>query len=467
MGDTRVRISGTGIGRQTALAVFCGTTLLASGSVLLAQQSNTANEIRFGISTSLRHETNERLATPAPGSTTRLSTDLSFGLTRQTTTSLLDFSTSGAVFFEDTPAGTTTDAELSGLRLYFEKEAARSKLTLQARVSESDLSNLSTLVDPITGDLLTVEDPGRRRSFSLGAALEAGRDGPLETRLALTRSGARYYNTLSPSYADSDTLTVEASARMRLSPVLSLTPSLSYTDYEAQDAVSTRRETRTARLGMSYELDQVTSLNASLGYSSIDQSGAATLRNRDGATFALGVTRQVTTGQVGLSYDRTLDNNGTRDRLTLSGSMELPRGKLSGSIGYAKSAQSDGGLVASIDYSHALPDGQITLAASRAVSASDAGFDQITTQLSAAWSHQINGSSSFGVNASYSAVDTSAPGGTDTSRTTLGVSYDYQLTQDWTLSSGLQHRVAERQGQPDASSNAIFVTIGRDFSYRY
>ena len=63
-------------------------------------------------------------------------------------------------------------------------------------------------------------------------------------------------------------------------------------------------------------------------------------------------------------------------------------------------------------------------------------------------------------------MDLPAPGSTDTRRTMGGLTYDSQLTPDWTRTSGVQHRIAEREGQPDASSNAIYVTIGRDFSYR-
>lgn len=466
MGDTRVRRPSTWIGRHTALALICGTTILASGTILLAQQRDSGNEIRFGVSTTLRHDTNERLSTANPGGTTEFSTGLSFGVTRQTQTSLLDFNTNGALRWRDAPTGTTTDAELSGLRFYYEQLSAAGKLTAQARVNESDLSSLSSLVDPITGDLITVEDPGRRRSFSAGVTLEGGIDGPVETRLSLTRSGTRYYDTISPSYSDSDIWSAEASARLQLTPLIALTPSLSYTEYEAQDAVSTRRETTRAQLGLSYEIDQVTQLTAGIGYTQIDQTGAATLRNRDGATFSLGLMRQVALGQAGLSYDRVLDNNGSRDTISLTGSMDLPRGQLSGSIGYATSDQSDGGLIASIDYAHTLPDGQITLGASRRVSTSDAGFDRFTTQLNAGWSHELTSLSSIGLSATYSAVDFTAPGSVDTSRTTLGLSYDYQLTQDWTLTSGIQHRIAEREGQPDASSNAIYVTIGREFSYR-
>ena len=275
MGDMRVRRISTTIGRHTALAAICGTTILASGTILLAQQRDSGNEIRFGVSTTLRHDTNQRLSTAAPGGTTDFSTDLSFGVTRQTQTSLLDFNASGALSYQDAPTGTSTDANVTGLRLYYEQLSAAGKLSIQARVNESDLDTLNSLVDPITGDLITVEDPGRRRSFSTGVTLEGGLDSPVETRLSLTRSGVRYYDTLSPSYSDSDTWSAEASARLQVTPLIALTPSLSYTEYEAQDVVSTRRETTRFQLGMSYEIDQVTQLTAGLGYSKIDQSGAA------------------------------------------------------------------------------------------------------------------------------------------------------------------------------------------------
>ena len=452
--------------------LMLGTSALGAGVVVLAaplwaQDAGPANEIRFGVSTTLRHDSNQNLSLTSPNRITEWVTGLSFGTTWQSPTSQFDLSISSELRAEDTPTNSGISADIPSLRAYYQHDALSARITAQARLDETDLSTLSLLVDPVTGEISTVEDPGRRRAFSLGTTVAGGLGGPLETSLGVTRSGTRYVDTISPSYYDTDSLRLTASAKAMLTPLVTMTTSLGYTDYEAQDANSTRRETTTAQVSFDMTLDKVTTLNAGLGYSRIEQTGAATLRNQTGATYSLGITRDHRTGTVGLSYSRNIDNNGPRDVLSLTGQTEMPRGQLSGTLSYNSSSQFSDAVTASLDYQQQLPGGQITLGASRAIATTDAGFDQLTTQIRAGWSQELTARAQLGLQASYSAVDTSAPGGTDTSRTTLGVSYDYQLTPDWTLTSGVQHRLARRAGQADATSNAVYVTLSRDYSFRF
>ena len=52
-------------------------------------------------------------------------------------------------------------------------------------------------------------------------------------------------------------------------------------------------------------------------------------------------------------------------------------------------------------------------------------------------------------------------------RTTLDAAYSYDLTQDWALTGGVSIRTRSDSTSPgDARSNAVFLGLGRSFSYR-
>ena len=64
---------------------------------------------------------------------------------------------------------------------------------------------------------------------------------------------------------------------------------------------------------------------------------------------------------------------------------------------------------------------------------------------------------------SYARIDTSA---NEREQADLQLSWQRQLNADWSLSAGYRHRLS-RDTSTDARSNAVFVTVGRDFSVRF
>lgn len=449
-----------------------GTAAVALAALTGAALAQAGGEggplLTFGIQTGLRHDSNLDLDAPSQGGSTALDTGLSFGLRTETQSQKLALDLSGTWRLLDGPDGYESKLDSPRLSLRYDREGARSRLSLQASHAESDLGLLLTGIgiDPDTGDLIVSTATGRQKTTDLGLHFETGIDMPLGLVLDARHLDRRYDD--SGANADNRTDSLTARLRLTFSPVLEGGLTLDTSRYRADDADATRRHTDGAALSLQYEIDAATRLAASLGQSRIvTDTLSGTEPDVEGMTAALSLTRDMVNGSAGIAYDRSLSASGTRDSLNLSRALELPRGSLAFSLGASRGESGDIGTIGSLDYALDLKRGAVTLALTRSIQTDNDANDVLETRLSAGWQHELTELSAVRFNVSYARVENGGAGNVDAAQQAdLTLAYEHQLTRDWALSTGYEYRTTRREGRADANSNALFLTIGREFSIR-
>jgi len=450
---------------------LAGAILVAGGTAAGAQDAAPAGRVlTFGISSDFRVSDNLNLDLVSPGTATVWDTRLSFGFLTETRTSRFALGLDGVVRLADVPgADTAVRLDDPGLTLGYSREAANSRLSFDAELRRTNLDFIDPLdladIDPT--DLVT--DTGRREIRRATLAFETGINDPLGFLVELDHSERLYTGTTDPELFDRRTDTVEATARMRLSPVAEGRVTAALEEYRAEDAPGTERTTRSLSLGLSYQVAPDTTLDAEIGSEEIEERLAVppgTTTDR-GAFGTLALTRRLPNGTLGLTLERSFSPDGARTTLSASRALDLPAGSLAFSLGASRGERGDTEAVASLDYLQRLPDGEFTAALAREVSTDDDGEDVLTTRAELGYSHRLTPISSVAFGLDHVETDDLGSGTvTPADRSSFTATYTHALTRDWDLSAGYEYRRRSTTGGGDAHSNTVFVTLERDFRFR-
>lgn len=419
--------------------------------------------LTFGIESSLSVSDNYTLDTTSPGTSTILDTALSFGYLSETAVDRFAFDADGVLRASSLPgAGGDVRFDDSSVALSYAREGANSRFSVEAAYSDANLDFLDPFEFIDDGVLLS--GSGRRAISSAGLNFETGTSAPLGFGIELDHEAINYSDTTDPGLFDSQTDDVALTARMQISPVIEGRVRLSQEDYSAEDLVLTDRTTRALSFGVTYEISPVTTLDASLGIEKIDDS----VSGADEGTFGtLSLTRALANGSAGLELDRSFGSEGGRTTLSANRAMELPSGTLAFSLGVTKGEADGTGIVGTVDYTQTLPQGELAASLERSVTSSSAGDDVLTTTVALGYSMPATPVSILSFDFDYVAVDDVGSGSTtSTDRSTFRAAYTHELTPDWDLSAGYEHQRLSTEGAGTASSNEIFMTLGREFSIR-
>lgn len=443
---------------------FSTVTMLAFAAGAQEEQA-PGNEVRFGISSELSSESNAAMDRPAEGDTTSFATTLSAGISRRTAVEQLDIDGSAALTFADEPNDTVQDVTDPSLRLFYQREGAGSMFRAVSRANEQDVSSVSSIYDPETGEVTITPDDGRRRLLNQSVTLEMLKDMPVELDISAERGDVRYFDTTSPTYYDSSTAGGTITSRIRLSPVATMNAQLGYAYHEADNLQNTERETRSGEAGVSYDLDQTSTLSFATGYTTVATTASGIEEDEDGATFSLGYDKDLVRGSFGVDLDREIAATGARDALTFSRSIEMPGAALAGELGVSQNDSGDGTWIGKMTYSRELKRGTLGMNLMRNVSATDTGGDRVVSTLGSAWTHEINGLSQLSLNGNYGEVDYLNGSSPTSWQADVSLDYDHQLTRDWVLTTGVSQRRNMQEGLDDAISNKVYLRISRDFTF--
>ena len=115
-----------------------------------------------------------------------------------------------------------------------------------------------------------------------------------------------------------------------------------------------------------------------------------------------------------------------------------------------------------------LPSGSISFNFGRSASTNGLNQEILDTRIGVTYGYVISSVSNLGLSLDWGkSEDTNPIGGASTiERTDLTASYSHDLTSDWSLTSGMTYRMKTETGKADANSTAVFVTLGRNFSFR-
>ena len=360
----------------------------------------------------------------------------------------------------------TVDLTNSFVQLGYDRATRNANIGTTFRYRESDTS--STFLDDdfdADGRVLN-QDSGTRQNYGFGLTGAVGVEAPIGASFSLDYSELRYSGTEDPDLTDRSTLDSSAQVNFRIDPRIIARLTTKYIDFDAQGN-GTSRETTGFGAGVLLEFTPLLTGDFSASYDTIERSGDETGTN-DGISFSADLTRTLTNGTLGatLSSDVSSNSDGRRAFFAINRDMNLTRrAALSYSLGGTRSENSSFEPLVDIDYSYALPTSQITFGLSQRFNTDSDNEEQINTTLNAGYQHQINSLSSIGADLSLFNRNELGPLADDARRIDVSLSYQYALTRDWGLVSGVSHILSTSESEDDRSSNTVFIGLQRNFSW--
>jgi hypothetical protein len=458
------------LARATVLGALCLPVLPAlaqdAGGLLLS----------FGIDQRLESGNNLTLETPEEGNSSIATTFLSFGLLSETATQQIGFDLGGGLQIQNTPSteGTETSFADPSVSFFYNLEGANSTLNLSANYSEADIDTL-TLSDFINNeglielpeDFASLSGTGQRSDYGVSALLETGLDAPLGFVLSGGAGGIDYTGTNDPTLFDIARSNAEATALLRFSPVTTGTLGLNYSTYDADDDVQTYTTTTGADAGVIYSLSSRATVEATIGYTEVqtEELGQATTTTSN-PVGSLGIVYDMPNGAATADFDATTDDDGNeRLNLVFGRSMDLPDGALAYTFGLTDPEAGDVAPIGSLTWERALPDGQVSASLQRSVTSSNADESRLSTLIAFAYDRTINDVSGIGFDLIYGQTDATATEN-DVSQIDLTAAYNYALTPDWSLNTGIVYQVRNEDSVGRSESPSVFLSIGRRFDFR-
>lgn len=446
-----------------------GGSIPASGQPL----ANTGGmQIDLGVSSTLKYDDNFKLSNNSSGGTIISDSLLSFNLSNITPNDNLSLQGSSILRFADIPGRSVSGFEDPQLRFSYARDGLNSRFTANARYRHADREFLDPFQveqeEQALGQL--IGGGGTVTWSSYGLNYVSGINSPLGFQFSAQHS-EQTYDTLAQSVNPVlfDRITDQANAIVtgRISQTLQLRAGFGITEYNANDAVSTDRQTLDYSLGGVFDINPVLQLDAQIGYTDVTTDTIGGQTTRSGVTSAIRLTKTVTNGTVFGDVASTVNQNGTRTSLSFGRDLQLPNGTFYGLVGVTHTPGGSNRLTGSLAYSHTLRSSNITMSGARSVSTNGLNQDVLNTRLSLAYAYAINNNSAVNLSVDWGRSEgaDNSVGINTTNRTTLRASYSYALTQDWNMIGGVQLR-HRNDTTGDAQSNSVFVTLDRNFSFR-
>ncbi len=393
-----------------------------------AQGTDEGPLLEFGVTTGAVFNSNRGLDDDNPGSTTEFNTQLDVLLRLATPIQQLEFS--GDVTLR-TVSGADSASLPSGfvnpnLALSYGRAARDARLDLDLFYSEADVSSSDLQFDPETASFSLLEDTGTQRRFGFDTALELRRRSPFGVTFSAGYSGLRYSDTSDPDLTAQDRFRLGARFRFDLTPATQAIVDAQFSTFEDEGTAEGRRDT--------------ISLNTSLRQE---------LRN----------------GDVIFRFDTTDTEDGTRYTLSAGRTIETALWELSGVFGLTRELSGDVVPSGEVDVTRALPNGELSASLAHVIRSDSDDDEQEVTTFSFGYVTQLTPLASLNTNLSYS--DRSATGaGESGTFGTFGVNFQYNLTQDWSMNVGVQHRFSEDDVGAKARDNSLTIGFRRAFQAR-
>jgi hypothetical protein len=440
-----------------ALGGFYAVTTALSASAALAQDGGV--RLVFGLENRLEIAHNSDLSVPASGTEIVNATVLSFGLRSETAIDRLDFSVSGALIVENSPDtdGTNLDFGREVATLAYHREVPAAVLDIAGQYRSDNL-------DGFSDDLTTIDDTGTRTDMSLSAQLEIGRTSSVGFALGVGYDATDYQDALDPDLDDTSTRRADAALILHASEITTGRIGLRYSLREDENPGTRRIETLTTYAGLDTSLSDRLDLAAEIGYSDSEDEDFDVIDRVRGPALRFGLTYDMPVGTALALLTVTTDaDEGQRETFEIGRDMELPASTISARLGLTHADTTGSDLIGSLRWDHPLPDGAIGLNLERRVSYDSDDDEGVTYSLVRAnWSKSVNDLSTVSMDISYELSDAPSE---RIEQVTLGAGYNYRLTEDWSLDSGVGYRV-RRDADGRSESPNLFVSIRRDFELR-
>lgn len=406
--------------------------------------------ITAGISQGFTVDSNLRLDDPNPGTSAFADTRLLLGLVSDTPvqTFALGLDTGLRALWEADQDFDLTFASPSTARLDWDRDWASGGLEAGLRYRQTAVDAdrpLADFLDPDTGevdfpddlDRLTRDVTERRLDGTLDLALATDAPSSYEFSLAATNVD---YDEVTEDTTPRSSIQGDALWRLRFTPVLSGALFGAYAYRDSDNARNTLIREADVEVGVIYEPSEVLRFDVGVGYADYDRRET----EPNGIRRSSAETGPAVRAALRYAFDEVTVNAAARytqatDGAPFTGSLRasypLPRGALIGRVFQNKTGSSTGNEV------------RVTGAAF-------------------GLAHEINTVSALQIDLTAARqVDETAPFGEDVTRFGFAAVYSYDLTEVVSASLGYRFRSFD-QSPEEATSNAVFVQIGRSFASR-
>ncbi|WP_264773191.1 hypothetical protein [Defluviimonas salinarum] len=427
-------------------------------------------QVDVNIESKVTYDDNFGLDPVSPGDSTVFDNTLRVGVSNITAIDDFRLDASGVYRFADFAGSSASGFEDPTVKFRYRRDTGNSVLTAYGRFRDVDRDFLDPFlveqVDPISNVLLG--GGGQLKTKSYGAALQTGINDPIGFNLSVDHDEQTYTNVTDPALVDNQTDQAAAGVSMRVSPMTQLRLGASIEDYTADDTVQTDRRTLDYTLGVTQDINPVLLLDAQIGWTDVETDTVFGTTTRDGITGSLQLTKVMSNGTAFVSADSSINENGRTQTLRFGRDLQLPTGTLSATLGAADSPSGEVFVIGSLAYGQQLRNSTVTLAVDRGLSTDSLSNDVIDTRVRLGYGYIIDSVSRINMSLNWGH---SEPAGTNTAptvtRTSFNASYSRALTQDWDLTGGVVLRDLQDSGASgDARSNAVFLSLDRDFSFR-
>jgi opacity protein-like surface antigen len=440
-----------------ALGGFCAVSAAISSSASLAQDGGVL--LTFGIENRLEIVRNDDLAVPATGTDVTNATRLSFGLRSETAIDRLDFSASGALLAENNSgvSGTQFDFGRAALTLAYHREVPASVLDVDAAYRNDN-------IDAFVDDLGDVDEDGTRTDTAVSARLETGRTSSIGFALGAAYESTEYQDASDPELDDSTETRADLAVIFHASETVTGRVGLRYRLFEEENPGTRTVETLIGYAGLEYAISERLDLLAELGYVEAEDEDFDIIERARGPEVSIGLTYAMPAGTaVALLRVTTEVDEGQRETFEIGRDLETPTSAISARLGVTHADTTGTDLIGSLRWDRPLPDGGIGLNIERRVGFDTDDDEPVTTSLiSIDWSKEVNEVSSIALDLTYEQSDSPSE---KIEQVTFGAGYNYRLTEDWSLNSGVGYRVRHDADGRSESPN-LFVSLSREFELR-
>ena len=408
---------------------------------------------------------------PEEGTTALSTTEFAFQVESVTPIEEFRFQIGGALRFGSIPDGSNTDTgfvdPFFGLDYVRNGQSSRFSFATEFRESDISLSRPlwdfsdedNVIVPP--SDLANLQGTGQRRELISRVDLELGRDAPLGFVFRADANRVEYENATDQDLTDFERFGVSMSTIYRLDKATALVLDLRATRFSEDDG-SPDRDTYTAEVGFDRELANASQVSARIGYTNSDEDGVDTTDTSSGITGSLNYGGQLTNGRYDARYSLSRSNDGDLSTLAFVRQYDLPLGNFSFEIGASSLDGASPEPIGGINLFRETRNGRYSIQLDRRVQFDSDDEERFTTTLAAQYRQNLTPYSAFLADFSYFLAD-GTTSSNEVERTNLRLTYEYALTDDWNLNSGLSWRVRDEDNVGKGESEALFVNLTRRF----
>lgn len=427
----------------------------------------------FGLNERLEYESNPDLDVGGSNSTLESSTRLSFGIISETRTQRLRFNASTALRLLETqnePFDSSIDNPRLNLR--YNREGPRSDLALSANYRQDDVQFIRPFEDFINEDgfLALPEDfgdlqgSGTRRSYGGTFDMTFRKDTPLSFNIFASLNQIDYTDVTDPNLNDIRRENYRVTAFFRISDATTARLTPSYRLYNEDGPDGTDRKTYELRAGLSHDFSEALTLDGTLGYSEVDTTEDGRSWTTSKPVGSLGLLRQMPNGTLSFDFDTRAESDGVWSSLTVGRTYDLPSGGITARIGVTDPVGISAEPIADINWTQDLPSGQLNASLNRNVSSQNNDQTRVTSALSVGYNHSLTEISGIGLDFLVAHITETDENTVD--RADISAFYRRALTPDWNLNVGATYTRRDEQNVGLADSQSVFLTIGRDWSFR-